>query len=103
MTVNMGAAAAAYARNAKVGTVPSMEPRGSDPMQNFGDMVNQAVGNAIDTGKASEALSAKALAGKADIREVVTAVTNAEVTMQTALAIRDRVVQAYKDIISMPI
>lgn len=103
MTVNMGAAAAAYARNAKMDTMPSMEPRGNDPAQNFGDLVNQAVGNAIETGKASENLSAQALAGKADLREVVTAVTNAEVTMQTALAIRDRVVQAYKDIVSMPI
>jgi flagellar hook-basal body complex protein FliE len=103
MTVNMGAAAAAYARNANVGSVPSMDPREKDPAQNFGDLVNQAVSNAIETGKASEHLSAQALAGKADIREVVTAVTNAEVTMQTALAIRDRVVQAYKDIVSMPI
>jgi flagellar hook-basal body complex protein FliE len=103
MTVNMGAAAAAYARNAKMATVPSMEPNVKDPTQNFGDLVNQAVQGAIETGKISEEMSAKAIAGKADLREVVTAVTNAEVTMQTALAIRDRVVQAYKDIVSMPI
>ena len=31
-------------------------------------------------------MSAKAVAGTADLREVVTAVTNAEVTLQTALA-----------------
>ncbi len=48
-------------------------------------------------------MSAKGIAGTADLREVVTAVTNAEVTLQTALAIRDRVIQAYKDVISMPI
>ena len=103
MTVNMGAAAAAYARNAKTASLPSMEPRINDPAQNFGELVSQAVSNAIETGKVSEEMSAKAIAGTADLREVVTAVTNAEVTMQTALAIRDRVVQAYKDIISMPI
>ena len=103
MTVNLGAAAAAYARNAKIADLPSMQPGVKDPRQNFGDLVSKAVSNAIETGKASEELSAKAIAGKADLREVVTAVTNAEVTMQTALAIRDRVVQAYKDIVSMPI
>lgn len=103
MTINMGAAAAAYARNAKAATLPAMEPSVKDPAQNFSDLVSQAVGNAIETGKVGEEMSAKAIAGKADLREVVTAVTNAEVTMQTAIAIRDRVVQAYKDIISMPI
>ena len=103
MTINMGAAAAAYARNAKIATLPAMEPGAKDPAQNFSDLVNQAVSGAIETGKISEEMSAKAIAGTADLREVVTAVTNAEVTMQTALAIRDRVVQAYKDIISMPI
>lgn len=103
MTVNLGAAAAAYARNAKMTTLPAMEPRSGDPAQSFSDLVNQAVSGAIETGKHSEQMSAKAIAGTADLREVVTAVTNAEVTMQTALAIRDRVVQAYKDIMSMPI
>jgi len=103
MTVNLGAAAAAYARNASIADVPSLEPRVKDPTQNFGDLVTQAVSNAIETSKVGEEMSAKAIAGKADLREVVTAVTNAEVTMQTALAIRDRVVQAYKDIVSMPI
>ena len=48
-------------------------------------------------------MSAKGIAGTADLREVVTAVTNAEVTLQTAIAIRDRVIRAYQDITSMPI
>ncbi len=103
MTVNIGAAAAAYARNANAESIPAMEPRARDPAQNFGDLVNDAIESAIDTGRKGEQMSAKALAGTADLREVVTAVTNAEVTLQTALAIRDRVIQAYKDIISMPI
>lgn len=103
MTVNIGAAAAAYARNADAASLPSMEPRNRDPVQDFGDLVKDAVQSAIDTGRTGEQMSAKAVAGTADLREVVTAVTNAEVTLQTALAIRDRVIQAYKDIVSMPI
>lgn len=103
MAVNIGAAAAAYARNAKAGNMPAMEPRSNDPAQSFADLVSEAAGNAIDIGRKGEAMSAKAIAGQADLREVVTAVNNAEMTLHTALAIRDRVVQAYQDIISMPI
>jgi flagellar hook-basal body complex protein FliE len=103
MTFNIGAAAAAYAKNAKAGGLPAMEPRSKDPAQSFGELLNDAVTGAIQTGRAGESMSAKAIAGQADLREVVTAVTTAEVTLQTALAIRDRVVQAYQDIISMPI
>ena len=103
MTLNIGAAAAAYAKNAKSASLPSMEPRSKDPAKNVAELLNDAVTGAIETGRTGEAMSAKAIAGQADLREVVTAVTNAEVTLQTALAIRDRVVQAYQDIISMPI
>ena len=103
MTIHIGAAAAAYAKNARAGSLPSMEPRVTDPAQNFGDLVTDAVQTAIKTGEKSELMSAKAIAGAADLREVVTAVPNAEVTLQTALAIRDRVIQAYNDIVSMPI
>jgi len=65
--------------------------------------VNDAVSGAIEVGRQGEAMSAKAIAGQADLREVVMAVTNAEMTLHTALSIRDRVIQAYKDVISMPI
>ncbi|MFT5440380.1 MAG: flagellar hook-basal body complex protein FliE [Alphaproteobacteria bacterium] len=103
MAINIGAAAAAYARNAKAASMPAMEPRSNDPSQNFSDLVNDAVSGAIDIGRKGEAMSAKAIAGQADLREVVTAVTNAEMTLHTALSIRDRMIQAYQDIISMPI
>ncbi|NKB20094.1 MAG: flagellar hook-basal body complex protein FliE [Alphaproteobacteria bacterium] len=103
MVANVGAAASAYAKLGKVGSVSGMEPRVGDPTKNFSDMLGDAMKGAIETGRHSEAMSAKAVAGTADLREVVTAVTNAEVTLQTALSIRDRVIQSYQDIISMPI
>ena len=103
MAINIGAAAAAYTRNAKAAGMPAMEPRGNDPARNFSDLVNDAVSGAIDIGRKGEVMSAKAIAGQADLREVVTAGSNAEMTLHTALSIRDRMVQAYQDIISMPI
>lgn len=103
MAINIGAAAAAYARNAGTAGLRAMEPRSADPGQSFAEMVSDAAHGAIGAGRHAEQMSAKAIAGTADLREVVTAVTNAEVTLQTALAIRDRVVQAYQDILAMPI
>ncbi len=106
MSINVSNAVAAYARNASTiggGGGNGMEPRSSDPGKSFADMVGEAASGAIESGKQSEKLSAMAIAGKADLTEVVNAVTNAEVTLKTVLAIRDRVIQAYQEIARMPI
>ena len=51
----------------------------------------------------ASSISAAAVVGKADLTEVITAVTNAELTLQTATSVRDKVVQAYQEILRMPI
>jgi flagellar hook-basal body complex protein FliE len=48
-------------------------------------------------------MSIAGVAGKADVNDVVTAVTTAEVTLQTVVAIRDKVISAYQDILRMPV
>jgi flagellar hook-basal body complex protein FliE len=45
----------------------------------------------------------KAIGGDGNLTEVVAALSHAEITLQTATAIRDRMVQAYQDIMKMPI
>ena len=57
----------------------------------------------LGAARVGEETSMKGLAGAADVADVVTAVTNAEVALQTVMAVRDRVIQAYQDIIRMPI
>ena len=47
--------------------------------------------------------SAAGIAGKADIRDVVQAVTNAELTLKTVVSVRDKVISAYNDIIHLPV
>ncbi len=69
----------------------------------FGAAMQQALGGVIDTARSAEAQSMQGLAGNADITEVVTAVSKAELALQTTMAVRDRVVQAYQDIMRMPI
>jgi len=101
-TFNVANAIAAYARNARNGPVQGMEPR-SNAGGSFSDMVSDSLAGAVRIGREAEAMSAQAIAGKADLTEVVTAVSNAEVTLQTVVAIRDKVIAAYQEIVRMPI
>jgi flagellar hook-basal body complex protein FliE len=94
---------AAYARQAKEPLASGMEPRSADPGKSFADLIGESLGSAVEAGRQSEFMSAKAIAGQADLNEVVSAVTNAEITLQTVIAIRDRMIQAYQEIVQMPI
>jgi len=64
----------------------------------FGDVLKQSLSSAIDAQHTSEKVSAQALVGKADMTDVLQAVNNAEMALNTVLAVRDRVVQAYDQI-----
>ena len=50
-----------------------------------------------------EAQALAAAAGKADIVDVVTAVAESEAALETLVAVRDRVIAAYEEIMRMPI
>ena len=103
-TFSIAKAAAAYARNAQsAGGGQWLAPRTTDPGKNFAEMVSESLNAAVDTGRQAEVISARAVAGKAELTDVVTAVSNAEVTLQTVVAIRDKVVAAYQEIARMPI
>ena len=45
----------------------------------------------------------KAAMGEADLNELIVAVSKAELTLQTVVTVRDRAIQAYQDILRMPI
>ena len=69
----------------------------------FSTMVQNFAEGAIEVGKASEQATAAAAAGKADINSVVVAVAEAELTLTSVVQIRNKVLQAYQQIIRMPI
>jgi flagellar hook-basal body complex protein FliE len=70
---------------------------------NFGATLERALQGAVDNGRAAEGKAMEAIAGGGNLTEVVTALARAELTLQSATVIRDRVVQAYQDIMKMPI
>lgn len=69
----------------------------------LGSTLERMVTSTRDTIGKSEALSAQAIAGKASLSQVVSAVNEAELALQTVMSIRDRVISAYQDIMKMPI
>jgi len=70
----------------------------------FIQMVEKAAKDAADTGYQSEALQMSSLTGgKVELSDLVTAVSNAQLSLETVVAVRDRVINAYQDIIKMSI
>ena len=71
--------------------------------QSFGAMLKDALGNVSEAGHKSDAQSMAMASGKANIVDVVTAVAETEVAVSTLVSVRDKVIQAYEDIMKMPI
>lgn len=103
MAINPAAVTAAYSGAQAIGRAAGSGERGSGDVAAFGDVLADAARSSMGALKAGEQASLRALAGKADVAQVVQAVSAAEVTLQTAVAVRDRVVSAYQEIIRMQI
>src|SRR5437588_12935493 len=71
--------------------------------QSFGAMLKDAVGSVLDSGRKSDAQTLAMASGKANVMDVVTAVAETDVAVSTLVSVRDRVIQAYEDIMKMPI
>ncbi|MCP3472690.1 flagellar hook-basal body complex protein FliE [Bradyrhizobium sp. CCGUVB1N3] len=69
----------------------------------FDSVLKQVTTDAIGTLKAGEAASISAIQGKESTRRVVEALMSAEQALQTAVAVRDKVVQAYQEVVRMSI
>jgi flagellar hook-basal body complex protein FliE len=102
MTTALSTAINAYVNAVKSGGV-GMEPREQAPGSNFAELMNSIGESALDAGHKADQMSRAAVDGKANVAEVVTAVANAELALQTVVAVRDQVVEAYREIMRMPI
>ncbi|WP_027133625.1 flagellar hook-basal body complex protein FliE [Geminicoccus roseus] len=103
MSIEIGPKAAAAAYRRALERIAG--PGGAEapaPGASFGQLVQDQLGEAIQSGRLAEQKSAEALVGKADLQQVVEAVTAAELNLSTVTAVRDRVVAAYQDIMRMP-
>jgi flagellar hook-basal body complex protein FliE len=69
----------------------------------FASTMREVLNAAEQTGLQADAQAMKAISGEANLTDVVTALSHAELTLQTVTAIRDRFIQAYQDVMKMPI
>ena len=107
MAIAPAAATAAYQALAKIGSDSAASGIGSAGSaagtQSFSQFLDGAVKDAVGTLKNGEDMAAKQAAGKANMVNVVNAVNAAELTLDTVVAVRDKVIQAYQSIMQMPI
>ena len=106
MAIDFGSAVNAYREAAStaasaMNTNPKPAPVSGD--NSFVNMVTDSLQGAVETGRQAEELTLKQIAGEADLKDVVTAVANAEHTLETVVAVRDKVLTAYQEILKMPI
>ena len=98
----------------RYGRLPGRRPQGPDGTRRRGRAGAKlrrelfrcsllGVKDAVGTMHAGEVAATQGAAGKGDVVQVVNAVTAAELTLETVVAIRDRVISAYQDIMKMPI
>jgi len=83
--------------------VPATPQAAAVPQADFATVLAEVSSNAITTLKAGEAAGLAGLEGKASVQQVVEAIMSAEQTLQTAIAIRDKVVSAYQEISRMAV
>lgn len=76
---------------------------GASGASQFGSMLQGAMDGVAETGRKADTQAMAAATGKTDLVDVVTAVAESETALQTLVAVRDRVISAYEEIMRMQI
>ena len=99
----MNPLAAARAYSAIRGTeMPTAPVSGAQP-SGSADMLSSVMGDMTQASRAAETQMTSAVQGQGSLIDVVTAVSSAEASLETVMAVRDQVIQAYQEIMRMPI
>ena len=101
------AAASAYANVARLAADPSLAlarpPAAGNSETSFTSVLKEAIGAVNETGKKSDTQTRAMANGKSNMVDVVTAVAETEVAIDAVVAVRDKVIAAYEEIMKMPI
>ncbi len=95
-------ALSAYNKMAQLQGNYTEDAEGTDG-SSFTEMVEAALGNTFDKLKTAETAGKKSVTGEVSTEDLAVAVANAETSLRTVIAIRDRLVSAFQDIIRMSI
>ncbi|MCB1493332.1 MAG: flagellar hook-basal body complex protein FliE [Rhodobiaceae bacterium] len=101
MNANALAAAKAYLNSANP-AAKGATPAGTEDT-GFGEMVAKALNSAVESGHQTENKITDVVTGGGNMVDVVTAVAETELALQSMVAVRDKVIGAYQEIMNMPI
>lgn len=108
-TVYSVGAASAYRRSQSLGDVSArpldlgQEEPASKGAGTFGEMVQQATENAIQTVRQADVAGQQGLTGEIGTQQVIEATLAMESTVKVTVAMRDKIVEAYQQILQMQI
>lgn len=107
MSTPFNAVASAYNTAARLIADPNKSSLGGlgdkSQLPDFGKLVAEGMQGVVDAGKTSDKLSLDLVNGKANVVDVVTAISQTELAMESMVAVRDKVISAYEEIMRMPI
>lgn len=106
MSISPASAAAVYAAVAKTNQGAAAAPAGEAAAGTgsaFADMLKGVVDQFDKTGGAAETHAVAGATEDAELVDVVTSIAAAELSLETVIAVRDKVIAAYQDIMKMPI
>jgi len=96
-------AAKAYAaiQEAAAGGIAGAAGAAAGP--DFGQMVSQVINQTVSDSKAAESQMSAQVQGKANLVDVVTAISSAQTSLDTMIAVRDQMIASYQQIMNMAI
>ena len=94
-------AAKAYAA-VQGGAMPTA-PAAPAAQSGFAELLTNVMGDMTQTTRAAETQMTAAVQGQGSLIDVVTAVSSAEASLETVMAVRAQVISAYQEIMRMPI
>jgi flagellar hook-basal body complex protein FliE len=107
MAMPINAALSAYGNAQSLfggaGKATPIAPAATQQGGDFASFLADSVQSVVDAGKASDQKSLDLVNGKANVVDVVTAISETEIAMETMVTVRDRVITAYEEIMRMPI
>ena len=107
MAIPFNAVNAAYANASKLITEAAKPSTGSVGQgtqgTDFGKLLSDQLQGVIDQGKKSDQMSLDLVNGKANVVDVVTAISQTQLAMESMVTVRDKVISAYEEIMRMPI
>jgi flagellar hook-basal body complex protein FliE len=98
MVMNVADALAAYRQGSGSGAAAKVGGLDAGGGESFADTLKGFAGDTVGALQEGEKAATSAATGKADLASVVTAISNAELMLQTVVTIRDKVIAAYQDI-----